>query len=129
MTGFSGRKWVAGLALALGLLFSVGCQKQTASTGTTPITICQYGDLLIYLPLYIAQEQGFFRKEGLDVKFINGGGDDKTYAAVASGAAQFGVSDPTFTAIAREKGQPGVVVGTVVAGATYWGVTWDDKIK
>lgn len=122
-------KWIASLALCFGLLFSVACQRQTTATGGTPITICQYGDLLIYLPLYIAQDQGFFSQEGLDVKFINGGGDDKTYAAVASGAAQFGVSDPTFTAIAREKGQPGVVVGTVVAGATYWGVTWDDKIK
>jgi ABC-type nitrate/sulfonate/bicarbonate transport system substrate-binding protein len=34
--------------------------------------------------------------------------------------------DPTFTAIARKKGQKAVVVGTVVAGATYWGVTWKD---
>jgi NitT/TauT family transport system substrate-binding protein len=93
------------------------------------VTICQYGDLLIYLPLYIAQEKGFFAEEGLAVRFINGGGDDKTYAAVSSGNAQFGVSDPTFTAIAREKGQPGVVVGTIVSGATYWGVTWDEKIK
>jgi NitT/TauT family transport system substrate-binding protein len=129
MTVLSRGKWIAGLALAFGLLLSAGCQQKTAGTQATPITICQYGDLLIYLPLYIAQDQGFFSKEGLDVKFVNGGGDDKTYAAVASGAAQFGVSDPTFTAIAREKGQPGVVVGTVVAGATYWGVTWNDKIK
>ncbi len=36
--------------------------------------------------------------------------------------------DPTFTAIAREKGQAAVVVGTVVAGATYWGVTWNENI-
>ena len=52
----------------------------------------------------------------------------KPTAAVSSGAAQFGVADPTFTAIAREKGQPGVVIGTVVDGAPYWGVTWNPKI-
>lgn len=118
-----------GLALAAALITTVACQKQATVDAKTSITICQYGDLLIYLPLYIAQDRGFFDSEGLSVKFINGGGDDKTYASVASGGAQFGVSDPTFTAIAREKGQLAVVVGTVVAGATYWGVTWDNKIK
>jgi NitT/TauT family transport system substrate-binding protein len=113
------------------LLVYSGCKSATGTSTTNlkDITICQYGDLLIYLPLYIANDQGFFEKEGLRVKFINGGGDDKTFAAVASNTAQFGVSDPTFTAIAREKGQPGVVVGTVVAGATYWGVTWNKDIS
>jgi NitT/TauT family transport system substrate-binding protein len=104
-------------------------QASEATKALTEVTICQYGDLLIYLPLYIAQDQKFFEQEGLKVKFINGGGDDKTFAALAGGSAQFGVSDPTFTAIAREKGQRAVVIGTVVAGATYWGVTWNDSIK
>ena len=119
------------LLLVTVVLLQVGCSRPTGSTGRTslrPITICQYSDLLIYLPLYIAQDQKMFESEGLSVRFINGNGDDKTYAAVASGAAQFGVSDPTFTAIAREKGQAAVVVGTVVAGAPYWGVTWNEKI-
>jgi len=124
---------IARITIAL-ILLSVypGCTSVNAPDGAKTvkdITICQYGDLLIYLPLYIAADQGYFEQQGLRVKFINGGGDDKTFAAVASGAAQFGVSDPTFTAIAREKGQPAVVVGTVVAGATYWGVTWKDDIK
>lgn len=113
------------------LLAQFGCNPSAkpGQGGLKEITICQYGDLLIYLPLYIASDQGYFEKEGLRVKLINGGGDDKTFAAVASNAAQFGISDPTFTAIAREKGQPAVVVGTVVAGATYWGVTWKDNIR
>lgn len=116
------------ITVIVAILFCSSCQ-QSSVQKTTPITICQYGDLLIYLPLYIAQDQKLFEREGVTVRFINGGGDDKTYAAVASGTAQFGVSDPTFTAIAREKGQPAVVVGTIVAGATYWGVTWNNNIK
>jgi NitT/TauT family transport system substrate-binding protein len=112
-------------------LTSVSCTNKGSnevSQRLSDVTICQYGDLLIYLPLYIAQDQKFFEKQGVSVKFINGGGDDKTFAALVGGSAQFGVSDPTFTAIAREKGEKAVVVGTVVAGATYWGVTWNDKI-
>jgi NitT/TauT family transport system substrate-binding protein len=118
------------LAIVLALLASAACTSKGGGSphGLTDVTICQYGDLLIYLPLYIAQDQQFFQKQGLNVKFINGGGDDKTFAALVGGSAQFGVSDPTFTAIAREKGQRAVVVGTVVAGATYWGVTWNEKI-
>ena len=127
-----------GVLLLLLTITSAGCWKSNntpvASNGkstasVTDVTVCQYGDLLIYLPLYIAKDKGFFDAEGVNVRFINGGGDDKTYAAVSSGSAQFGVSDPTFTAIAREKGQPGVVVATIVAGAPYWGVTWNDSIK
>jgi NitT/TauT family transport system substrate-binding protein len=91
--------------------------------GQEKITICQYGQVFIYMPLYVAQEKGFFADEGIDVRLINGGGDDKTFATVASGEAQFGVADPTFPAIARERGQPGVVLASVVNGATFWGVT------
>jgi NitT/TauT family transport system substrate-binding protein len=123
---------IAALAAALLVLTGLAAWMSRAPTSPnalTDVTISQYGDLLIYLPLYIAQDQGFFKQQGLNVRFINGGGDDKTFATLVAGSAQFGVSDPTFAAIAREKGQRAVVVGTVVAGAAYWGVTWNDAIK
>jgi NitT/TauT family transport system substrate-binding protein len=115
------------LALFATSLSSCG-SNPPATQALKDVTIAQYGDLLIYLPLYIAEDQKFFEDEGVRPKFISGGGDDKTFAALAAGSAQFGVSDPTFTAIAREKGSKAVVVGTVVAGATYWGVTWNKDI-
>jgi NitT/TauT family transport system substrate-binding protein len=68
------------------------------------------------MPLYVAIDKGLFKQEGLDVKLVSTGGDEKTFAAVASGNAQFGVSDPTFTAIAKERGQGGKVVAAVVKG-------------
>lgn len=88
------------------------------------VKIGQYGDLLIYLPLYIADSEGLFAAECLNVTLMNGGSDDRTYAAVSRGDAQFGVADPTFVAIAREKGQQASLIGTIVAGAPYWGVTY-----
>ncbi len=66
------------------------------------ITIAQFGDLLLYMPLYVAADENLFSKRGLHVEIISTGGDDKTYAAVLSGGAQFGVADPTFVAIAHE---------------------------
>ncbi|NUN08667.1 MAG: ABC transporter substrate-binding protein [Ignavibacteriaceae bacterium] len=96
----------------------------------TEITICQWGQALIYLPLYIAQEKGFFGDEGLKVKIINGGGDDLTWAAVTSGNAQFGIADPTMVAIQDEQGGvPGKVIGSIVSRVSFWAITFDKKVR
>src|SRR5271155_2950645 len=92
------------------------------------VTIAQFGHVFLYMPLYVAIDKGFFKKHGLDVKLVSTGGDEKTFTAVATGNAQFGVSDPTFTAIAREHGQGGKVVAAVVRGVPFWVVTLNPKI-
>lgn len=84
------------------------------------ITVAQYGHLLIYYPIYLAKQKGFYEKNNLSVSFVSTGGDDKTFAAVSSKSAFFGVADPVFVAIAREKGLKAKVVGTLVDGAPMW---------
>jgi NitT/TauT family transport system substrate-binding protein len=123
------------------LLFALAaCRERTQQASSTTaqpatrtqqqdITISQFSRVFIYLPLYVAVEKGFFSENGLRVHLVEGGGDEKTFAAVASGQAQFGVADPTFAAIAREKGQPGLVVASVVSGVPFWGVTKNPKIQ
>lgn len=94
------------------------------------MTLCQWGQALIYLPLYIAQDKGFFSDEGLDVTITNGGGDDLTWAAVTSGNAQFGVADPTMVAVQAEQGGvPGKVIGNIVGKVAFWAVTFDPAVK
>ncbi|MEY4927214.1 MAG: hypothetical protein RI894_1650 [Bacteroidota bacterium] len=95
----------------------------------TDITICQWGQVLIYLPLYIAQEEGYFKEEGLNVKITNGGGDDLTWAAVTSGNAQFGIADPTMIAIQKEQGgEEGRVIGDIVQKVAFWAITLDKNM-
>lgn len=84
------------------------------------VTINQVGDFVLYLPLYVAKDKGLFEQQGLDVRIANSGGDDKAFAAVISGEAQFAQGDPTFVAISKEKGGPGVVVATIVNKAPFW---------
>jgi NitT/TauT family transport system substrate-binding protein len=96
---------------------------------TVPITIAQFGHVFLYMPLYVALDRGFFKEEGLDVKLVSTGGDEKTFTAVSAGNAQFGVSDPVFAAIARERGQGGKVVAQIVGGTPFWIVTYNAKIK
>ncbi len=90
------------------------------------ITIAQFGDFFLYAPLYIAVDDGFFRQHGLDVSIVNTGGDDKTWAAVLSGSAEFGVADPTFVAVSAARGQNGIVVASLVNGVPFWGITYRD---
>jgi NitT/TauT family transport system substrate-binding protein len=51
------------------------------------------------------------------------GGDTQTFAAVLGGSADFAIGDATMAEISRENGGPGVVVGTVVQRAHYFGVS------
>ncbi len=97
-----------------------GCRRVPASQ---QVTIAQFGDLLLYLPLYIAKREGIFEKHGLEVGIVSTGGDDKTFAAVLSGSAQFGLADPTFVAIARERGQSGKVIVGLIDGVPNYGVS------
>jgi len=96
---------------------------------TTPtiekVVIAQFGKekFLLYLPLYVAMEEGLFLKRGLEVDLRFAGNDNHIFAAVISGAAQFGVGDPAFAAISREKGGPGKIVAGFVTKLGVFGYT------
>lgn len=94
----------------------------------TEVTVAQWGQekYLIYLPFYLAQEKGFFKNEGLNIKIKYSGNDDQVFATVLKGEALLGIGDPIFTAIARENGAKGKVVASIVDGVSIWGVTKKD---
>lgn len=110
-------------------LIFCGAPNANAGKNLTPVTVAQFGHVFLYMPLYVAVDKGFFREQGLDVKLVSTGGDEKTFTAVATGNAQFGVSDPTFAAIARERGQGGKVVAGIVRGVPFWVITFKNDVK
>ncbi len=97
---------------------------QTASSKER-VVIAQYGKekFLLYLPLYVAMEEGLFSKRGLEIDLRFAGNDDQIFATVISGSAQFGVGDPVFAAISREKGGPGKIVAMMVTRLGLSGYT------
>ena len=117
-------------ALCISLSFLLGsCDPNTEKKSKLQkVKVAQFGEVFLYMPLYIADGMGFFKDEGLEIEITNTGGDDKTFAAVISGAATFGIADPTFVAIAKEKGQNGKVIASVVNGVPFWGVTKNKSI-
>ncbi len=94
------------------------------------LVIAQFGQekFLLYLPLYIAMEEGLFAKRGIEVTLKFAGNDDQIFAAVMSGDAQIGVGDPIFAAIARERGFPGKVIAEMVKRLGLTGVAKDQSI-
>lgn len=125
------KKVIISLLLVIIVLFAgyfLFLQKAKKSQVTEKITIAEFGEVFLYAPLYIAQDKGFFKEQGLEVNIVSTGGDEKTFAALLSGSAQFGVADPTFVAISGEKGQPGKVVAAVLNGVPFWGVAKNKNI-
>lgn len=127
------QKWIVGgivilAVLALGYFVWPGEITKNQHTEKEKITIAEFGEVFLYAPLYVAYEKDFFGEEGLEVTITPTGGDDKTFAALLSGDAQFGVADPTFAAISGEQGQPGRVIAAMLEGVPFWGITDNENI-
>jgi len=119
------KRLAIGIAIAIPLLVVAGTFWSQNRGGDIKqrVIIAQVSDFFLYAPIYVAKDAGFFEEQGLDVSIISTGGDEKSWAAVISGSAQFGVGDPTFVAISDQQGQRGTVIASIVNGVPFWGVT------
>src|ERR1700684_4577328 len=64
---------------------------------------------ILYLPLYVAIDEGFFTQQGLDLTKETAGAPSVALSAVISGRAEFSIHGPEWTASAGSNGAP---VGT-----------------
>ena len=62
--------------------------------GKTVIKINEVTHSVFYAPMYLADSLGYFEEEGFEIELTNGGGADKTMAAVLSGGADIGFAAP-----------------------------------
>jgi NitT/TauT family transport system substrate-binding protein len=110
------------IASGLALTFIIGLNPAAAA----PLKDVRFSEAvhnLGYINLYVGIHAGIFQKNGLNMKVSAAGGDTQTFAAVLGGSADFAIGDATMVQISRENGGPGVVVGTVVQRAHYFGVS------
>lgn len=110
------------LAAGVGATPLLGSRVASAATLKT-VRFSEAVHNLGYINLYVGMHAGIFKKNGLDMKVSAAGGDTQTFAAVLGGSADFAIGDATMAQISRENGGPGVVVGTVVQRAHYFGVS------
>ena len=102
---------------------AVGFAHPAAAAPLQPIEFSEAVHNLGYIDLYVAQHAKLFEKYGLTVHLSAAGGDTQAFAAVLGKTAQFAVGDPTMVEMSRERGGPGMVVGTLVQRAHYFGVS------
>lgn len=93
------------------------------------VRIAQAFHSLLYLPLYVAHDAGFFADEGLSVEITTAGGGPEAWSAVESGRADYAVHDPVFAVRAFEQGiDDAVVVGSVCNGQAILALAKDRRI-
>jgi NitT/TauT family transport system substrate-binding protein len=67
----------------------------------------------IFIPLYDAQKNGLFAKEGLDVEAISTNGDGPDVDALIAGSAQFTISTPNRLFMAADQGKKLLAVASM----------------
>lgn len=90
------------------------------------VVLSQAFQSMLYLPLYVAIDEGFFTQQGLDLTKETAGSPTVALSAVISGSAQFSIHGPEWTAIAASKGAPVDIIANVVNGAAVWIATTPD---
>jgi NitT/TauT family transport system substrate-binding protein len=113
------KKWSAALMAVLACSLA-----GRALAADKKVVLSQALQSLLYLPVYVAIDGGFFKKEGLDVTKQTAGSPSAALSAVISGSADFSLHSPEWTAIAASKGAP--VIADVANGAANWIVTTPD---
>src|SRR5687767_650126 len=109
---------------AIGAAFvSLALVSQSAAAELTEVNFSEAVHNLGYINLYVGMHAGIFEKHGLKMNITAAGGDTQTFAAVLGGSADFAIGDATMAQMSREAGGPGVVVGTVIQRAHYFGVS------
>lgn len=122
--GFNRRQMLRGAAgAAIGAAMLPLGGRGAAAAALKTIRFSEAVHNLGYINLYVGIHAGIFAKNGLDMQVSAAGGDTQTFAAVLGGSADFAIGDATMAVISREGGGPGMVVGTVVQRAHYFGVS------
>ena len=120
-----GRRSAAAIlgGLLVGAAFATAVPQGVVAQDLKTVNFTEAVHNLGYINLYVGQHAGIFEKHGLDLQVSAAGGDTQAFAAVLGGSADFAIGDATMVQMSREAGGPGVVVGTVVQRAHYFGVS------
>lgn len=89
------------MTIILGFSFLAGgCKKDDNVIRVNEVT-----HSIFYAPLYVAINNGYFEEEGLEIELTNGGGADKSMAALTSGSADIGLMGPEAAIYVVQQGK------------------------
>ncbi|MCD8372170.1 MAG: ABC transporter substrate-binding protein [Clostridia bacterium] len=88
------KKTIFAIIAAAAAAVSIPLSLASCSGGGDVLKINEVTHSVFYAPMYLADALGYYKDEGFDVEFTNGGGADNTMAAVLSGSADVGFCGP-----------------------------------
>ncbi len=91
------------------------------------VVVAQAFQSLLYLPLYVGIDRGFFAKHDVAVTKVTAGSGANGVASVISGSATFSLQDPMTAVLANLKGAKIKSIGAVVNGLPVWIVVRKDS--
>lgn len=108
------RREFAKLTAGALLLFSPLAARRASAAALVKITHAEAVESMVYLPLYVAHEKGFFEEEGLNVTIYNAQQRTIALRAVVAGSAFTYCGDPAEPALAQMRGQDVKNIGVLV---------------
>jgi NitT/TauT family transport system substrate-binding protein len=94
--------WLAAGVLCGALSFGAGAEAQSLK----PLRVTIPVPAMVFYPLYVAADQGFFAKQGYAFEIISTAGDGPDIDALISGSVDFTISTPNRLFTAYEQGKP-----------------------
>lgn len=93
-------------ALALGLAASASLALAQAKPALQKLRMTIPVPALVFYPIYVAQDNGYFAEEGVEMEVVSTGGDGPDVDALIAGSVQFTASTPNRLLNAYEQGKP-----------------------
>ncbi|TCV96713.1 ABC transporter substrate-binding protein [Biostraticola tofi] len=107
--------------LCAALLTLTSASSGAADNKNDPVLVTEAFHTLLYLPVYVARDQGIFAKHRIDITSVRSAGSGPTaLSAVLAGEAQFSVHGPEHVGFAQEKGGKVKAVSAVANSAPVW---------
>jgi len=121
---------MAAAAVVAALIAAVAAVVTTTSTASASPKLTKISIQLQWVPqaqfagYFAAQDLGYYKAAGLDVKLLNGGPQIVPGQVVAAGRAQFGVNWLTALLAARDKGTDLVDIAQIFSRSGMTELTW-----
>lgn len=101
------------LVIVLAMVISAACTSQPDEIPDQVSVQLKWLHQAQFAGFYVAQEQGFYAEENLDVTLLEGGPDVNIVANVVDGAADFGVYSSENLIVERSQGKPVVAIAAI----------------
>jgi NitT/TauT family transport system substrate-binding protein len=93
------------LILSTTSILMLGCGNKKTNEGKVTVRLNEVTRSVFYAPMYVAINEGFFEKNGIEIDLQTGQGADKTMQAVLSKSADIGFSGPEQTIYINNQGR------------------------